>query len=69
MKTTKPSFSDKIMTRDMINFSEKGELNKTELETAEALNKFLFNIVYNLEIFQIPVFQYCRSNYKSNFKI
>ena len=49
-KTIKPSFSDKIMTRDRINLSEKGELVKTELETAEVLNKFFSNIVNNLEI-------------------
>ena len=49
-KTTKPSFSDKIITRDRINLSEKGELIKTELETAEVLNKFFSNIVNNLEI-------------------
>ena len=49
-KTIKPSFFDKIMTRDRINLSEKGELVKTELETAEVLNKFFSNIVNNLEI-------------------
>ena len=38
------------MTRDRINLSEKGELVKTELETAEVLNKFFSNIVNNLEI-------------------
>ena len=38
------------MTRDRINLSEKGELVKTELETAEVLNKFFSNIVSNLEI-------------------
>ena len=38
------------MTRDRINLSEKGELVKTDLETAEILNKFFSNIVSNLEI-------------------
>ena len=38
------------MTRDRINLSEKGELVKTDLETAEVLNKFFSNIVSNLEI-------------------
>ena len=39
------------MTRGKrINFSEKRKLVKTELETAEVLNKFLSNIVNNLEI-------------------
>ena len=49
-KTIKPSFSDKIMPRDRINLSEKGELVETELETAEVLNKFFSNIANNLEI-------------------
>ena len=49
-KTIKPSFSDKIMPRDRINLSEKGELVETELETAEVLNKLFSNIVNNLEI-------------------
>ena len=38
------------MTRDRINLSEKEELVKTDLETAEILNKFFSNIVSNLEI-------------------
>ena len=37
------------MTENRINLSEKGELLKTELETAEVLNKFFSNIVTNLE--------------------
>ena len=49
-KTVKPALSDKVMTRDKINLSEKGESVKTELETAEILNKFFSNIVNNLEI-------------------
>ena len=49
-KTIKPSFSDKIMPRDRINLSEKGELVETELETAEVVNRFFSNIVNNLEI-------------------
>ena len=49
-KTIKPSLSDKVMTRDRTNLSEKGELVKTELETAEVLNKFFSNIAKNLEI-------------------
>ena len=39
-----------MMTRDRINLSEKGESVKTELKTAEVLNKFFSNIVKNLEI-------------------
>ena len=38
------------MTRDRINLSEKGDSVKTELETAEVLNKLFSNIVNNLEI-------------------
>ena len=38
------------MTRDIINLTEKGESVKTELETAEVLNKFFSDIVNNLEI-------------------
>ena len=41
---------DMVMTRDGINLFEKGESVKTELETAEFLNKFFSNIVNNLEI-------------------
>ena len=40
-KTIKPSFSDKIVTRDRIHLTENGEVVKTELETAETLNNFL----------------------------
>ena len=38
------------MTRDRINLSEEGDSVKTELETAEVLNKLFSNIVNNLEI-------------------
>ena len=31
-KTIKPSYSDKVMTRDRINLSEKGKSVKTQLE-------------------------------------
>ena len=41
--------SDKVITRDKTNLSEKGELIKTELGTAEVLNKFSIT-VNNLEI-------------------
>ena len=49
-KTIKPLLYDKVMTRDRINLSEKGELVKTELEIAEILNKFFSNIAKYLEI-------------------
>ena len=42
--------SDKVMTRDRIYLSEKGESVRTELETAEVQNKFFPTIVNNLEI-------------------
>ena len=38
------------MLRDRINLPEKGDLVKSEFETAELLNKFFSNIVNNLEI-------------------
>ena len=38
------------LIKDRINLSEKGELVKTELETAEVLNKFFSNIAKNPEI-------------------
>ena len=49
-KTIKPSLSDKLMIRDGINLSEKGEPAKTEIETEKVLNKFFSNIVNNLKI-------------------
>ena len=49
-KTIKPSFSDKIVTRDRIHLTENGEVVKTELETAETLNNFLGNVIKNLMI-------------------
>ena len=45
------------MTSDRINLSGKGELVKTELETAEVLNKFFSNIVNNLEILKYSKYQ------------
>ena len=49
-KTMKPSFSDKIVTRDRIHLTENGEVAKTELETAETLNYFFGNVIKNLMI-------------------
>ena len=49
-KTIKPSFSDKIVTRDRIYLTENGEVVKTELETAENLNNFFGNVIKNLMI-------------------
>ena len=66
-KTIKPSFSDKIMTRDRINLSEKGELVKTELETAEVLNKFFSNIVSHPEISKYSKYESFIENIEEQF--
>ena len=50
-KAIKPSFSDKIVTRDRIHLTENGEVFKTELETAEILNNLFRNVTNN---FMIP---------------
>ena len=49
-KTIKPSFSDKIVTRDRIYLTENDEVLKTELETAETLNNFFGNAIKNLMV-------------------
>ena len=49
-KTIKPSFSDKIITRDKIHLTENGEVIKTELETTVTLNNFFGNLIKNLMI-------------------
>ena len=49
-KTIKPSFSDKIVTRDRIHLTENGKVAKTELETAETLNNFFGNVIKSLII-------------------
>ena len=49
-KTVKPSFSDKIATRDRIHLTENGEAVKTELETEETLNNFFGNVSKSLMI-------------------
>ena len=46
----KPSLSDKLCVKGRISLVEKGEILKTNLETAEVLNIFFGNIVKNLEI-------------------
>ena len=50
------------MTRDRINLSEKGELVKTELETAEAQSKFFSDIVNSLEISKYSKYEYLIDN-------
>ena len=49
-KTIKPSFSDKIVTRDRIHLTKNGEVVKTELETAETLSNFFGDVIKNLMI-------------------
>ena len=49
-KAIKPSFSDKIVTRDRTNLTENGEVVKTELEVPEILNNFFGNVIKNLMI-------------------
>ena len=47
----KPLFSDKLVAGDRIHLTEKDEIVKTELETAEALNTFFFaNVINNPKI-------------------
>ena len=44
----KPSFSDKIVTRDIIHLTENGDVVITELEPAETLNNFFRNVTKSL---------------------
>ena len=55
-KVIKPSFSDKSCVKEQINLAEKGEILKTDLETAKVLNTFFGNIVKNLDINQYSNF-------------
>ena len=49
-KTVKPLLSDNVAGKDEIHLTENNDLVKTDLETAEVLNKFFSNIVQNLDI-------------------
>ena len=49
-KTVKPLLSDKVAGKDEIHLIENNELVKTDLETAEVLNNFFYNVVQNLDI-------------------
>ena len=49
-KKIKPSFSDKIISRDRIHLTENGEVVKTELETAETLNIVFGNVIKKIMI-------------------
>ena len=41
------------MARDKIHLTQKDEIVKTELETAETLNSFFANVINNLKISNI----------------
>ena len=55
-KVTKPSLSDKSCDKHQINLVEKGTILQTDLETAEALDTSLKNIVKNHEIIQVKLY-------------
>ena len=63
-KIIRPSLSDKSCVKEQINLVEKGEILKTDLETAEVLNTFFGNIVKNLEINQYLNFDSVTINVK-----
>ena len=63
-KVIKPSLSDKSCAKEQINLVEKGEILKTDLETAEVLNTFFGNIIKNLEINQYSNFDPVINNVK-----
>ena len=54
-KVIKSSLSDKSCVKEQINLVEKGEILKTDLETAEVLNTFFQNLVEHLEINHIEI--------------
>ena len=63
-RVIKPSLSDESSVKEQINFVEKREILKTDLETAEVLNTFFGNIVKNLEINQFSNFDPLINNVK-----
>ena len=52
-KNVKPFLSDKVSGKDEIHLLENNEPVKTDLETAEVLNNFFFNVVQNRDILRI----------------
>ena len=50
MEKNKPSFSDKIVSRDRIHLTENVEVVKTELEMAETLNNLFGNVIKRIMI-------------------
>ena len=63
-KVIKPSLSDKSCAKEQINLVEKGQILKTDLETADILNTFFENVVKNLEINQYSNFDPVINNVK-----
>ena len=55
-KVIKPSLSNKSCVKDQINLVEKGEILKTDLETAKVLNTFFGNMGKIIEINQYSNF-------------
>ena len=58
----KPLLADKSRITDRISISEKGEILKTELETAKNLNIFFSNLVKNLNISRYSEFDSVTKN-------
>ena len=58
----KALLSDKSRIRDRISINEKGEILKTESETAETLNSFFSNIVKNLDFSRYSDSDYVTEN-------
>ena len=61
-KSVKALLSDKSRIRDRISINEKGEILKTESETAETLNSFFSNIVKNLDFSRYSDSDYVTEN-------
>ena len=61
-KSVKALLSDKSRIRDRISTNEKGEILKTESETAETLNSFFSNIVKNLDFSRYSDSDYVTEN-------
>ena len=51
----KLSLADKLCVKEQINMVEKGEILKTDLETAEVLNTFFGNIAKILKLINIQI--------------
>ena len=49
-KTIKPFLSDKIVSKEKLNLIEKDEIFKSDINIAQILNNYFFNVASNLEI-------------------